>query len=138
MGIAKGLFNNILGNIFTAGHEIRLFSTMPDASTESGWVEISGTGYERYKIVNGDFSVSSGSATSTANMMFYLCESLSGHGTAKGFGVFDSKGSLLYFGEFKSPMVIGYNTVPTIKKYNGSDEGIRITMTSTEINATSE
>lgn len=65
-------------------------------------------------------------------MLMYLCENEEGHGTAEGFGVYRGT-SLLYFGKFKEPMQIGYNNVPTIKKYNGSDEGIHITLTSIEV-----
>ena len=138
MGIAKGLFNNILNTVFKEGNTIELFSTMPNPSTEQGYVKISGDGYKAYKIKSGDFSVSTGSAESRENMMFYLCETTGGHGTAAGFGVFGSDG-LLYFGEFKNPMTIGYNTVPTIKKFNASkNEGVRITMTSTEAAASAE
>ena len=132
MGIAKSQFNNILSDIFKSGNKIELFSTMPNASTESGAVKISGSGYESYIIKSGDFSISSGSVQSIENMMFYLCENTAGHGVAKGFGVYNSSNELLYFGEFKNPMTIAYNTIPTIKKFNGSGEGIKITMTSTE------
>lgn len=138
MGITKGQFNSILSTIFTTGNKIELFSTMPNPSTETGYVKVSGTGYTPWTIRSGDFTVSSGSVQSAANMMFYLCESTGGHGTAKGFGVFNGT-TLLYFGEFSNPMTIAYNSVPTIKKYNASaGEGIRITMTSTEAAATAE
>ena len=133
MGIAKSQFNNILNDIFKVGNKIDLFSTMPNASTESGAVKISGAGYESHIIESGDFSVNSGSVQSSSNMMFYLCENQVGHGVAKGFGVYSKDDNqLLYFGEFETPMTIAYNTIPTIKRYNGSGEGIKITMTSTE------
>lgn len=137
MGIAKSQFNKILQGIFTAGNTIDLFTTMPNASTESGYVKVSGSGYTPYTIESGDFTVSAGEVTSAKNMMMYLCETEGGHGTAVGFGVF-SGSSLLYFGEFTTPMNISYNTVPTIKRYNGSGEGVRVTMTSTEVSATAE
>ena len=135
MGIAKSLFNGILNNIFSAGNTIHLFSTVPDEDTEAGGVRVSGASYLGYTIGNGDFSVSNGTATSAKNMMLYLCEESGGHGTARGFGVY-SGNNLYYFGEFSDPVSIGYNTVPTIKKYNASKgEGIKITMTSTEVSA---
>lgn len=137
MGIAKSQFNNILGNIFTAGNTIQLFSTMPNEN-ETGMVKISGASYAPYIIKSGDFSVNSGVVESKKNMMFYLCEESAGHGTAVGFGVYNSSGSLLYFGEFTDTMPITYNSVPTIKRYNGAGEGIRITMTSTEATASAE
>ena len=137
MGIAKSQFNKILGNVFKTGNTIDLFSTMPDASTESGAVKISGSGYKSYTIKEGDFNVSAGAVQSSANMKFYLCETTGGHGVAKGFGVY-SGSQLLYFGEFTTPMTIEYNTVPTIKKYNGSGEGIRITMSSIEASSVAE
>lgn len=128
MGIAKSQFNNILSNIFTSGNTIKLFSSMPNESTETGYVTV-GT---EYNIKSGDFTVDAGTAESAKNMMLYLCETKGGDGTAEGFGVFKGN-SLLYFGRFSSAMSIDYNTVPTIKKYNGSDEGILVTMTSTDI-----
>lgn len=137
MGIAKAQFNNILGSIFSKGNTIELFSTMPNPSTENGYVKISGDGYSAYTIKEGDFRISDGIVESKQNMMFYLCESSGGHGSAAGFGVF-SGNTMLYFGNFKEPMSIKYNDVPTIKKYNGSNEGIRITMTSTEAAASAE
>ena len=133
MGIARRQFDNILNGIFTEGNLIRLYSTVPDEQTESGGVTIN---HEPYKIQAGDFSVASGVVTSAKNMMFYLCETTGGDGIANGFGVYNGS-SMLYFGSFKEPMTIGYNTVPTIKKYDASKgEGVRITMTSTEVEAT--
>lgn len=128
MGIAKSQFNNILSGIFKSGNTIKLFGTMPDESTETGYSTIG----QSYTIQSGDFTTAAGTAQSAKNMMMYLCETSGGDGTAVGFGVF-SGSSLLYFGRFSSAMNIGYNTVPTIKKYNGSNEGILVTMTSTDI-----
>lgn len=138
MGIAKAKFAQILGDVFAEGNRIELFATVPDETTESGGVKISGTGYAAYEIKSGDFNVSGNTVTSAKNMMFYLCESEDGHGTAYGFGVY-SGNSLLYFGSFREPMPITYNTVPTIKKYNESlKEGVKVTLTSTEVSATAE
>lgn len=138
MGIAKNQFSNILAEIFTAGNKIKLFSTVPDEETESGGVLITGSSYSDYEIQSGDFSILNGVVSSAKNMLMYLCEEEAGHGTARGFGVFKG-GTMLYFGTFSTPMPIGYNTVPTIKKYNSSmGEGVRITMTSTEVSATAE
>ena len=131
MGIAKSQFAQILTNIFKSGNTIHLFKTMPDPVTEAGGVKVSGTGYTGYTIKDGDFSVSGSQATSAKNMLMYLCEATGGHGIATGFGIYDG-GSLLYFGEFEEPMTIGYNTVPTIKRYNGAGEGVRVTLTSVE------
>lgn len=128
MGIAKSQFNEILKGIFKEGNTIKLFSTMPDEATESGEKIIG----QSYKILSGDFSTSTGSAQSAKNMMMYLCETAGGDGTAVGFGVYNNS-SLLYFGRFSTPMNIAYNTVPTIKKYNGAGEGVLITMTSTDV-----
>ena len=129
MGIAKSQFNEILKGIFKAGNIIKLYSTVPDEQTEAGGQIIG----QSYQIQNGDFTTGEGSAQSAKNMMMYLCETQGGDGTADGFGVFSSGGALLYFGSFTTPMTISYNTVPTIKRYNGSDEGVRITMTSTDV-----
>ena len=132
MGIARKQFDSILSGIFTEGNTIRLFSTVPSETTETGGVNIG----QSYKIQSGDFIVSSGVVTSAKNMLFYLCETTGGDGTARGFGVYNGS-SMLYFGSFKEPIEIGYNTVPTIKKYDASKgEGVRITMTSTEVEAT--
>ena len=138
MAIAKTLFNGILRDIFKEGNTIELFSIMPDEDTESGYTKISGIGYTPYTIRSGDFSVTNGEATSSRNILLYLCDTAGGHGTARGFGVFGSSG-LLYFGEFEAPISIGYNTVPTIKKYDSAkQEGIKVTVTSTEASATAE
>lgn len=128
MGIAKAQFNSILSNIFKSGNTIRLFSAMPDEDTETGGVTVG----QSYTIQSGDFTVSSGQATSTKNMMIYLCETSGGDGTAVGFGIY-SGSTLLYFGAFSSAMAIGYNTVPTIKKYNGAGEGVKVTLTSVDV-----
>lgn len=134
MGIARRQFDSILTGIFTEGNTIKLFSTVPNEQTESGGVNMGQT----YKIQSGDFSVSNGVVQSAKNMMFYLCETAGGDGIAKGFGVYQgTTNTMLYFGSFKEPMTVGYNTVPTIKKYDASKgEGVRITMTSTEVEAT--
>lgn len=138
MGIVKSQFDNILKGIFASGNTINLYSTLPSADGTGGTM-IGGNSYKAYTIKGSDFSVGNGIVTSTENMMLYLCEEESGHGTAVGFGVCGSDNKVMYFGEFADPMPIGYNTVPTIKKYDeGKGEGIRITMTSTEANATSE
>lgn len=150
MGIAKDQFDSILSEIFKKGNTIELYREVPDEITEQGGEKISekaGTGsYKPYEIQTGDFTVSKGVVTSARNMMLYLCEDYNnntGHGTAKGFGVYNGY-KMLYFGKFvdgngvEKPMEIGYNTVPTIKKYNGSDEGVHITMTSTNVSATAE
>ena len=129
MGIAKAQFNNILSNIFKSGNIIRLFKTMPDASTETGG-EVVGSSYT---IQSGDFTVSGGQAYSVKNMPIYLCETSGGDGIAVGFGVYYAS-TLYYFGEFSEPMTISYNTYPTIKKYDSAKgEGIKVTLTSTDI-----
>lgn len=128
MGIAKAQFNSILTNIFKSGNTIKLFSAMPDETTETGGVTIG----QSYTIASGDFTVNSGTVTSTKNMMIYLCETSGGDGTAYGFGIY-SGSTLLYFGEFAAAMPIGYNTVPTIKKYNGAGEGVKVTLTSVDV-----
>lgn len=139
MGIAKNQFNSILSTIFTAGNKIKLYSTVPDEETETGGVLITGDSYSDYEIQSGDFTIGNGVVSSAKNMLMYLCEEEAGHGTARGFGVFNPGGALLYFGTFTTPMYIDYNTVPTIKKYSSSKgEGVRITMTSTEVSATAE
>lgn len=133
MGIARNQFENILAGIFRAGNTIELFKEVPDEFTEQGGVLMSGTSYEPYTIRSGDFSVDGGEVTSVSNMMLFLCEADGGLGTAKGFGVFNGS-TMLYFGEFNPHMPVGYNSVPTIKKYNAAKgEGIHITMTSTNV-----
>lgn len=128
MGIAKAQFNSILSSIFGAGKTIKLFSTMPDETTEVGAVPIG----QSYTLQSGDFTANGNVVSSARNMMMYLCETSGGDGIAVGFGVY-SGSTLLYFGEFSSPMTISYNTVPTIKKYNGSNEGVKVTLTSTDV-----
>ena len=133
MGIARAQFNDILGSIFTAGNTIQLFSTVPSEATESGGVTISSI--PAYRIQEGDFSCAGGVVTSAKNIMLCLYEN-SSPVTCRGFGVFGTSG-MLYFGSFTSPIEIGYNDVPAIKRYNDSKgEGIRITITSTEASAT--
>lgn len=130
MGVAKAQRNAVLEDAFAVGNVIKLFKTVPDEKTEEGGELVSGA--LTYTIKDGDFSVADGVVSSTKNMLMYLCENTDGHGTAEGFGTYKSN-SLRYFGKFKKPMQIDYNTVPTIKKYNGSDEGIHITLTSIEV-----
>lgn len=130
MGIAKAQFNGILSGIFTAGNTIKLYTTVPDETTETGGNVLSGTGVSPYKIQEGDFSVSGGAAQSAKNIMLYLYEGKTV--TANGFGIWSPSNELLYFGAFESPIELNYNDVPAIKKYNGSGEGIRVTITSTE------
>ena len=136
MGIAKGQFNEILNGIFKAGNTIKLYSSMPDEETEAGGVIIGGNNTTKiYKIDSGDFTTGNGTAQSAKNMMMYLCETQGGDGTAVGFGVFGGT-NLLYFGQFSTPMNIDYNTVPTIKRYDeAKGEGVKITMTSTDVSA---
>lgn len=137
MGIAKSQFTNILGGIFKQGNTIKLYSTMPDEETETGGVIIGGSYStdKTYTIGSSDFTTGDGTAQSAKNMMMYLCETTGGDGTAVGFGVFNGT-TLLYFGRFSTPMTIGYNTVPTIKRYDeAKGEGVKITMTSTDVSA---
>ena len=142
MGIARDQFTEILQNIFKAGNKIALYKTVPRESDEGGGVEMSGVGYQRYTILNGDFSVSGGEVTSLQNMMLYLSESDAGN--AEGFGVYNGS-KMLYFGKFTDAdgnpkaLPVGYNTVPTIKKYDKTkNEGVHITLTSTNVSATAE
>lgn len=131
MGIAKAQFKSILSNIFKVGNTIKLFSSMPDETTETGGATIG----QSYTIQSGDFTISSdgSEAYSTRNMMIYLCETSGGDGRAYGFGIY-SGSSMLYFGEFSESMPISYNSVPTIKKYDASiGEGVKVTLTSTDV-----
>ena len=133
MGIARAQFNDILASIFTAGNTIRLYSTVPSEADETGGVFISGV--PAYNIQEGDFSCYGGVVTSAKNIMLCLYENETSV-ECKGFGVFGSSG-MLYFGSFTTPITIGYNDVPAIKRYNETKgEGIRITITSTEASAT--
>ena len=121
MGLSSALLSDILGKVFVANNTIRLTNASGSYIGES------------YKIQSGDFSVSSGQASSARNMMIYLCEKTGGDGTATGFAVLNGT-NVYYTGEFSTPMTIGYNTVPTIKKYDASKgEGILVTMTSTDV-----
>lgn len=136
MGIAKAQFNDILGNIFTEGNTIKLYTKTPTEGVETDGSLLSGTGVETYTISSGDFTVSNGEVTSAKNIMLYLYEGAGA--TCDGFGVFKSNtNTLLYFGKFTDPITLDYNDVPAIKKYNSSSgEGIKITITSTEASAT--
>lgn len=136
MGIAKSQFNQILSDIFKEGNVIRLFTTTPDEDTELGGVTLTGTGVVDYEIKAGDFAVSSGVVTSNRNMMFFLYEDTGA--TCQGFGVYNKSGQMLYFGDFDGGVLqLEYDDVPAIKKYNADkNEGIRITMRSQEVSAT--
>ena len=136
MGIAKGQFNSILSGIFTEGNIIKLYTKTPTEGVETNGILLSGTSVKNYEIQSGDFTVSNGEVTSRQNMMLFLYEGEAV--SCDGFGVFDGKGTMLYFGAFDNgPMVLEYNDVPAIKKYNSSKgEGVRITMQSTEVSAT--
>lgn len=140
MGIAKTQFDTILKNIFAAGNIIKLLKTVPTVSNENGYVLLSTSDkdeYARYEIESGDFTTDGGEVTSTKNMLFGLYEG-EAELTVPGFAVF-SGSTLMYYGNFKDPMIIKYNNVPIIKAYNESkSEGIKITMTSTEAAASAE
>lgn len=135
MGIAKSQFNNILNNIFAPGNVIRLYTKTPTEGVETDGTILTGTGVVDYAIQSADFSVSNGEVVSGQNMMFYLYEGDTVE--CDGFGVYDNN-ELLYFGTFDNgPLTLEYNDVPAIKKYNPSTgEGIKITMQSTEVSAT--
>lgn len=133
MGIARAQFNDILASIFTEGNTIKLFSNVPSEVDETGGVVISGV--DTYTIKEGDFNCYGGVVTSAKNIMLCLYENETSV-SCEGFGVFGSSG-MLYFGSFTTPITIGYNDVPAIKRYNEEKgEGIRITITSTEASAT--
>lgn len=136
MGIAKAKFNSILGEIFAPGNIIRLYTKTPNESDESGGALVTGTGVEDYEIKEKDFDIDEGEVISNQNMMLYLYE---GEGAScDGFGVFDKSDNLQYFGKFDNgPLILEKNDVPAIKKYNlETGEGIKITMQSTEVSAT--
>lgn len=135
MGITKAQFNNILGNIFTEGNTIKLFTKTPTEEIETdGALLPTGNGVVDYEIKDGDFDIKAGEVTSAKNIMFYLYEGEDA--TCDGFGVFKG-GTLLYFGKFENPIDLSYNDVPAIKKYNEEkQEGIKVTMTSTKASAT--
>lgn len=136
MGIAKAQFNAILNNIFAPGNVIKLYTKTPTEGVETDGVLLTGTGVQNYEIKEADFTVSQGEVISGQNMMFYLYEGETVQ--CDGFGVFNTKGEMLYFGEFDNgPLTLERNDVPAIKKYNsGTGEGIKITMQSTEVSAT--
>lgn len=139
MGIAKNQFNNVLSSIFAVGNEIKLYTKTPTVGVETDGELLEGAGVEPYVIKADDFNIADGEVTSARHMMLYLYE-VEGEGTScDGFGVFGKNGDLLYFGDFHDPITLGYNDVPTIKMYNESKrEGIKITMTSEEVSATTE
>lgn len=136
MGIAKAQFSTILNSIFATGNYIKLYTKTPTEGIETDGTLLTGTGVQNYEIKSTDFTVSNGEVVSAQNMMFYLYEGETAH--CDGFGVFSRTGELLYFGKFDNgPLEIEYNDVPAIKKYNsGTGEGIKITMQSTEVSAT--
>lgn len=136
MGIAKAQFSTILNNIFATGNYIKLYTSTPTEGVETDGTLLTGTGVQNYEIKSTDFTVSNGEVVSAQNMMFYLYEGETVR--CDGFGVFSRTGELLYFGKFDNgPLEIEYNDVPAIKKYNSSTgEGIKITMQSTEVSAT--
>lgn len=136
MGIAKAQFNAILSTIFAPGNVIKLYTKTPTEGVETDGVVLTGTGVQDYKIQDADFTVSNGEVISKQNMMFYLYEGDTVE--CDGFGVYDTKGTMLYFGKFDNgPLTLDHNDVPAIKKYNSSTgEGVKITMQSTEVSAT--
>ena len=136
MGIAKAQFTNILNEIFTEGNVIKLYTKTPTEGVETDGTILTGSTVKDYAIQPGDFSVAAGEVRSAQNMMFYLYENETVE--CDGFGVFSPTGSLLYFGKFDNgPLTLEHNDVPAIKKYNSSTgEGVKITMLSTEISAT--
>jgi hypothetical protein len=134
MGIAKAQFTNILNEIFKPGNVIKLYTKTPTEGVETDGILLTGSSVKDFPIENGHFSVRNGEVVSAENLMFYLYEGETVE--CDGFGVF-AGGSLLYFGKFDNgPLTIEYNDVPAIKKYNSSTgEGIKITMQSTEVSA---
>lgn len=135
MGITKAKITQTLNDIFAVGNVIHLFKEVPDETTGYSGERITGASYKGHEIEDGDFVIEDNKVQSIDNIMFYLCEEEEGHGTAKGFGVFDN-GTLVYFGEFKNPMPIAKDNIPTIKRYDGeTGDGIQITLTCTESSA---
>lgn len=136
MGIASSKFSNILREVFAEDNTIRLCT---DATNESMAKNTVISAIPAYTIKSSDFSVSGSTARSNNNMLLGLYEGESDI-IVGGFCVYEG-GTLVYFGTLKDtngqPMVVGYNTVPTIKKYNSAKkEGIYVELNSEEIDAT--
>lgn len=124
MGFTKSYANTVLSNTFAVGNTIGLLKSV---NTETGtYSELSGTGYARYTIKNGDFTASGGVIQTNSNLLYGLAESA--WGTAVGLAVF--KGSeVLYLAELTSPVAIAIDTVPVFKKFDADKgTGIRVTL----------
>lgn len=140
MAFVRDRFTQMLKGVFSAGHIIELFTVMPPNDSGADGTRLSGAEYTPYKITDDDFKIEDAVLESARNIMLYLCdtEDKNYEVTAVGFGVYTSNSlgrgdKLLYYGQFENPMKIGYNTVPTIKKYSASKrEGIKITVTNNE------
>ena len=85
------------------------------------------TGYQRYIIKDGDFSVNDGVATTAKHILLFLALEYVGY--IVGFAVFSGNGTTLkYLGELAGKTV-GENTVPVFKIYDESKgEGIKVTL----------
>lgn len=151
MAFVRDRFTAMLKGVFAAGNIIELFTVMPEDDSGTDGTRLSGAEYTPYKITADDFKIDDAVLESDRNIMLYLCdtENKNYEVTAVGFGVYTSDGTgrgkdLLYYGRFENPMKIGYNTVPTIKKYSATKrEGIKITVTNNEepleeVNASAE
>lgn len=147
MAITKFQRNEMLKSIFAKYNDIELFTVMPaedEYGNETAGTKLEGAGYTPYSIREGDFLVEDGVVTSNTNIMLYLCDTddTSYSVDVEGFGVYtNGTGKLLYYGKFNNPMTIKYNSVPTIKKYDefkNGGEGIKITLTSSDLNAVAE
>lgn len=122
MGFPKVKATSILSDVFKANNTIALLTAVD--TTNDTYTEASGTGYQRYTIKSGDFTVNSGVATTAQHILFGLAES--NWGTIAGIAVF-SGSTLQYLGELTPAKEVGANTVPVFKKY-ADGEGIRVTL----------
>ena len=122
MGFPKTKATSILADVFKANNTIALLTAV-NAKGDT-YTEASGTGYKRYTIKSGDFTVSGGVATTAQHILYGLAEG--SWGTIAGIAVF-SGSTLQYLGELTQAKAVGENTVPVFKKY-ADGEGIRVSL----------
>lgn len=126
MGFTRAKATSILSDVFKSGNKLALLTAVDPAN--DSYTEVSGDGYARYTIQNGDFSTSAGVTTTAQHILFGLAEG--SWGTVVGFAVFSGT-SLLYLGELMEAKAVGANTVPVFKKY-ADGEGIRVSLDAVE------
>lgn len=128
MGFPKSYSTTVLNDIFSKDNQIALLTAIDTENDTYEEPTISATtGYQRYIIKDGDFSVNDGVATTAKHILLFLALEYVGY--IVGFAVFSGNGTTLkYLGELAGKTV-GENTVPVFKIYDESKgEGIKVTL----------